>query len=131
MPTVILFRSSVAELGMSRSSRKNAAITRGMLAIKENVKAVSFLVCVMRRVVMVMPERDIPGAIAKACVKPINVALGKLTSFFPFLIFFVRTKIRPFTIRKIAVVRPHTNKDSKFSLKIRAIDPVITVVAMM
>ena len=81
----------------------------------------------IRRVVMVIPDLDIPGAMAKTCVKPMRAALGRLISCLLFLIFFVMIKMNPFTISKTDVIQLWRNKNSKFFLKTRAIEPVIKV----
>jgi len=80
-------REGIIEVGIVRllHSSRRAPNIAGMESIKENSTALSLLIPKRSAVVIVNPERDMPGIIAMDCPMPIiNATNGVICSFSPF-----------------------------------------------
>ncbi len=101
------------------ASDRNAARTAGIPDKKENRKAVSLSTPRNKRLDMVKPEREIPGIIEIAWVKPNTEAsfkFSELISLFPFKNPRVNIRTNPVKIKAILIALIELNRDKKKSL---------------
>lgn len=122
MPVMIFLIGTVA-VWTDLSSKKNAPRMTGIEAMKENLNASSLSAPLNKRVVIVVPDLEIPGIIAMAWEKPIIRLSFFEIRLFPSLKNFVEINIRPF-IRKARKMYFELNKDSRWSLNVTPMMPV-------